>query len=71
MSNKSWVDKNHYRVTSNDGRKSYLYETDNSLFGPDKCVEVAEHHQDGTTDAYEYDPSFTASIFHGCKGKHK
>lgn len=68
MGNKEWVDKNHYRVTSDDGRKSWLYETDGWF---SHCVEVAEHHQGGTTDAYEADSSIIGQLFHGGKGKHK
>ena len=57
MTEKHWVDKNHYRVVSEDGRKSWLYEADDSILSPlirDECVEVAVHHPDGTTTAYEY-----------------
>lgn len=65
---REWVDKNHYRDTIDDGRKSYLYESDglNS-----HCVEVADHHKDGTTDAYKADNSILGSLFHGGKGEHK
>ena len=66
----------HIRVTSDDGRTSYLYEANEGLDvllhgikGP--CVEVAEHHKDGTTDAYEADTSFFGLLFGGGKGKHK
>jgi hypothetical protein len=65
MSDTNWVDKDHYRVTSDDSRTSYLYKADGGLFGPDTCEEVAEHHSDGTTDAYEHDNSFDG------KGAHK
>lgn len=60
MSEKHWVDDNHYRIVSDDGRTSRLYEADGGLFGPDTCVEVADHDTDGTTVAYEpTDPLFT------------
>lgn len=49
---KNWVDKNHYRTTSDDGKTSHLYKF-NGVFSSDTCVEIAEHHSDGTTDAYE------------------
>ena len=68
MTKKSWVDKNHYRSTSDDKTKSYLYKADglNS-----KCVEIADHHKDGTTTAYEHDDSIIGQLFHGGKGKKK
>lgn len=60
MSEKVRVDDNHYRIVEDDGKTSRLYETDGGLFGPDTCVEVADHHPDGTTTAYEpTDPLFT------------
>lgn len=65
---KEIVDSNHYRVTTDDGRKSYLYETDG---WSDHCIEVADHHEDGTTDAYEVDSSISGVFFHDGKGKHK
>lgn len=54
MGKKSWVDKDHYRVTSDDGSTSWLMKSDSSLFGSDTCVEQAHHRSDGKTDAYEY-----------------
>jgi len=51
-SEKHWVDKNHYRVTSDDGKTSYLYEV-SGILCTSHCVEIAKHHSDGTTDAYE------------------
>ena len=67
MAEKEWVDDRHYRVVSDDGRKSYLYETDG---WSSWCVEVAEHHEDGTTDAYEHG-GIIDDMFWGGKGKHK
>jgi hypothetical protein len=67
---KEWVDREHYRVTSDDGSRSYLYKA-GGFFGPDVCVEIAEHHSNGTTDAYEVDSSVTGQLFYGGKGKHK
>ena len=64
----SWVDKDHYRVTSDDGRTSWLYKTDGWF---SHCVEVTEHHGDGTTDAYKHDDSVIGQLFHGGKGAHK
>jgi len=54
----SWVDKDHYRSSSDGGRTSYLYEADKSFLGSiglgmDKCVEKAYHHEDGTTTSYK------------------
>jgi hypothetical protein len=75
MAEKHWVDRTHYREVSKDGRESYLYEADTSvlgsLLGTDRCVEVADHNPDGTTDAYEYDGSILGSLFHGGRGAHK
>jgi len=71
MSKKEWVDKEHYRITSDDGRTSWLYKADGGLLGPDSCIEIAEHHKDGKTDAYEVDNSIIGQLFHGGKGKHK
>jgi hypothetical protein len=45
------VDADHVRVTSDDGRSSALYEV--SALGERVLVEVADHHADGTTEAYE------------------
>jgi len=66
----------HIRDTSDDGRTSWLYEVNQGLglliSGPKgPCVEVAEHHEDGTTTAYEYDGSIIGMLFHGGKGKRK
>jgi len=57
----SRVDNEHHRVTSEDGKESYLYKTDGFS---DYCVEYAEHHSDGTTTAYENPGAFS-------KGKKK
>ncbi|MBT4731190.1 hypothetical protein HOB87_04405 [Candidatus Woesearchaeota archaeon] len=59
--NISWVDNNHYRSTSDDGKTSYLYKAGNLS---DTCIEIAEHHDDGTTDAYKPGVIFD-------KGEHK
>lgn len=66
---KHWVDDSHYRVVSDDGRTSYLYEVSGILCNS-HCVEITEHHSDGTTDAYEVG-GVLDSIFNGGKGKHK
>jgi len=63
MSKKTWVDSDHYRVTSDDGRSSRLYNSP-GWFRPDTCVEVADHHSDGTTTAYE-PASFVQSLLNG------
>ncbi|MDP3955429.1 MAG: hypothetical protein Q8Q15_03650 [bacterium] len=65
---KQWVDKYHYRETSKDGRKSYLYKSDGWT---SVCVEITDHHSHGKTDAYEVDRSIAAGIFGDMKGKHK
>ncbi len=64
----------HQRVTSDDGGSSWLYEHDSGqVFGSgrDRCVEVADHNDDGTTDAYEYEGGFLAELFDGNKGAKK
>lgn len=68
---KSWVDDNTYRVTSDDGKRSWLYESDGNPLSPDVCTEVADHNEDGTTDAYEYDGGIFADLFFGSKGSKK
>jgi len=68
MGKKEFVDENHYRETSDDGRRSYLYETNGFV---SNLEEVADHHKDGTTDAYEADNSILGCLFHGSKGNHK
>jgi hypothetical protein len=77
MANTSYVrdpsgEITHIRETSEDGGTSWLYEVSNSIWGgKGGCVEVAEHHEDGTTDAYEYDGGIIGSLFGGGKGGHK
>lgn len=67
---KSHIDEDHYRVTFDDGKTSRVYEK-GGLFGPDKCIEVADHHADETTTAYEYDGSLLGSLLDGGRGKKK
>jgi len=59
----------HIRSTSDNGRKSTLYEYDDSVaaelpFGSHKGapVEISEHNPDGTTVAYEYDDGLLANL---------
>jgi len=67
----------HVRETAEDGRRSYLYEVDDSVSGAllndfkGKCVEVADHHPDGTTDAYEPDLGIAGTFLNDQKGRHK
>jgi hypothetical protein len=68
-SEKHWVDDNHYRSVSDDGKTSYLYEV-SGILGTSTCVEISEHHSDGTTDASEVG-GVLDSIVNGCKGDHK
>ncbi len=70
-SERHYVDDNHYRTVSDDGKTSWLYEHDGGLWGSSHCIEVSEHHSDGTTKAYDYDGSFLGSLFHGGKGDSK
>ncbi|MGV3661090.1 MAG: hypothetical protein ACO1TE_12960 [Prosthecobacter sp.] len=74
MSEKHWVDDKHYRLVSDDGKKSWLMESSPKILGigpPDIPLEVSEHHSDGTTDAYEYDGSLVGSLVFGNKGRKK
>jgi hypothetical protein len=54
-----------------------LYEVDDSIAGhflnngKGPLIEVAEHHKDGTTTAYEADNSILGSLIWGSKGKQK
>lgn len=50
MAKEAWMDSTHVRVTSEDGRTSYLYEVDS--VGDRTCTEIAERRADGTTDDY-------------------
>ena len=65
MAEKHWVDSDHYRVVSEDGRESWLYEADGGLVHPDTCIEKADHAEDGTTTAYEADNSVIGQLFFG------
>ncbi|WP_299326406.1 hypothetical protein [Parasphingopyxis sp.] len=71
MGTKSRVDDNHYRVTNDSGTTSWLYEETGSIVPSSKCVEVADHHDDGTTTAYEYDSSVSSNLFDGNRGSKK
>lgn len=63
------VDSNHVRVTSDDGQQSYLYEIDS--WGNRSLVEVADHHTDGTTKAYEPATCLQAFVTGDARGKPK
>lgn len=53
MAEKKWVSPGVYRVTSEDGNKSWLYEKSEWL-SPPTLIEIAEHDQsEGTTRAWE------------------
>lgn len=43
MSEKQWIDERHYRVTSEDGRRSYLYRIGASESQRPKMLEIQEH----------------------------
>lgn len=67
----------HIRVTTDDGSRSILHEYDDSnlagLIGDRKGerVEIADHNEDGTTDAYEYDNSLTSGLSGDHRGEQK
>ncbi len=67
MSEKNWVDKDHYRITSDDGKQSWLYKSEGILFTHGTLIEIADHYEDGTTDAYEV----AWGLFGPCKGNKK
>jgi len=64
---RSWVDNSHYRDTTDDGKTSYLYEA--GTFS-DTLIEIADHHSDGSTTAYEAG-GILDSIFSGGRGDAK
>jgi hypothetical protein len=68
FSTESWVDQNHVRVTSPDGKRSWLYTVDE--FGFRDCTEIADHGPDGKTWAWERGDTLDDAIFDG-KGKRK
>lgn len=58
---KSWDENGYMRETNEEGTVSYLYEPTKGFFetltkSHGRCIEVADHHKDGTTTAYEYKP---------------
>ena len=65
------VNENQYRLVDEDGRRSYLYEKNDSFFFPDKCLEIAVHHEDGTTDAHLPDTSIYGAFVNDCLGEKK
>lgn len=71
MSEKIWVDDNHYRTVADDGRSSVLTEVTGFFGQIHTPIEVADHHSDGTTTAYEADNGFWASSFNGSRGDKK
>jgi hypothetical protein len=50
MAKEAWMDSTHVRVTSDDGRTSYLYEVDAQ--GARVCTEITERRSDGTTSSH-------------------
>jgi len=67
MAKEAWMDSTHVRVTSEDGRISYLYEVDS--VGGRTCTEIAERKPDGTTDAH-IPAQALDELFWGGRGKH-
>ncbi len=49
MPREAWMDSSHVRVTSEDGKTSFLYEVD--AHGARTCTEISERRPDGTTDS--------------------
>src|ERR1039458_9391814 len=72
-----YVQPTHIRETDDDGRRSTLYEYDDSIIRgtlndhKGKAVEISEHDKDGTTDAYEYDDSIIRGTLNDHKGDQK
>ncbi len=72
MAEKHRVDDTHFREVSDDGRKSYLYEDGGGILSPfPKCVEITEHYENGTTQAFEVDHGIVAGLLYGGKGDPK
>jgi hypothetical protein len=70
MSKESRVAGTDYvRVTTDDGRLSYGYHE--GLLGERSPDEIAYHHQDGTTDAYEVDTNPLNIVTGDFRGKQK
>jgi hypothetical protein len=67
MAKEAWMDSTHVRVTSEDGRISYLYEVDDR--GDRTCMEIVERKADGTTDAY-IPAKALDDLFWGGRGRH-
>ncbi len=66
----------HIRVTSDDGRTSYLYKANDSVSAlvigaKGELVEVAEHNEDGTTVAHKADNSVSGWLLRGARGERK
>ena len=62
------------RETTDRGDRSYTYEYKNRIFMDKrgKCIDVTDHHEDGTSTSYEYDSSLIADvIFNDPRGKKK
>jgi hypothetical protein len=49
MPREAWMDSNHVRVTSEDGKTSFLYEVD--AHGARTCTEIIERQPDGSMDS--------------------
>jgi len=75
MSKESYVQNDagevtHIRITSDDGTHSDLYVAKETFLGGVRLgehVEIADHHPDGTTEAFEVKQGF----FINSKGKRK
>lgn len=67
MSTRHWIDDTHYRVSSDDGKTSYVYQV-RGLFGRSVLVGILEHNPDGSTTAYEASGDVDA-IFKGRRGR--
>jgi hypothetical protein len=68
MAKEAWMDNTHVRVTSADGRTSYLYEVDS--VGERTCTEITERKADGTID--DYVPARALdNLFWGARSTHK
>lgn len=67
MSREVKVDDSHVRVVSDDGSSSRVYDTSDNW----RCVEVADHHSNGTTEAFEYSGNPLSALFNGSRGEPK
>ena len=68
---KHWVDDEHYRIVSKNGKESLLYRAESGILGVDSIQEISEHRENGTTQAYEFEGGILWTILSDNKGRAK